>query len=126
VRGRRIRLIDRRARWKPFLHKIRSTGVLLTEAMHGAIVADALRVPGSPCDLSRPSIASSARLDPVNRRALQASRALPSSLRELWVYGTGYEGKGKFTGNLSASRSGASADAALIQSQRPTAAYCAA
>jgi succinoglycan biosynthesis protein ExoV len=83
--------------------------------MHGAIVADSLRVPWIPL---RP-IAAEHRFKWLDwTRSVDVPykpvALTPSSIRELWVYGTGGRGQGKFTANLAASPVGHAVDAVLI------------
>ncbi len=76
--------------------QIKGADLLITEAMHGAIVADALRTPFIPITPAHPSHrakwldwSQSLGLD------LRPSQTVPSSLRELYVKMTGLRGQGQ-------------------------------
>lgn len=76
--------------------QIKGARLLITEAMHGAIVADALRIPFVPITPAHPSHrvkwldwSQSVGLD------LRPSGTVPSTLRELYVKTTGLRGQGQ-------------------------------
>lgn len=90
-----ITYLDPRADPLELISKIRGASVLVTEAMHGAIVADAVRTPFIPVTPTHPShrykwedwaLSVDLKLDPVN--------AISSSLLESYVNLTGLQGKG--------------------------------
>jgi succinoglycan biosynthesis protein ExoV len=103
-----IRLIDPRDDVEKVISEIRGARMLITEAMHGAIVADALRTPWLA---ARPihSENESKWLDWSDALGLDLSRhpLKPSSLLELYIAWTGgkryYEGRAtRWSGSLSA------------------------
>ena len=110
-----LTLIDATAPVDTVIAQIRGADVLITEAMHGAIVADALRTPWIA-------------VEPIDRRHhtkwLDWSEALglevrmhplrPSSLLELYVGWTGRGGEGGRSGKLNRSAIGAAANHLLI------------
>lgn len=110
-----IHLIDPTLPVDAVLAQIRGTRLLLSEAMHGAIVADALRIPWIPLL----PIAAAHRFkwrDWTRSVELPYNPALlfPSSLREVWTYGSGYEGKGRIATRLASSWLGRAGDASLV------------
>ncbi|WP_306256567.1 polysaccharide pyruvyl transferase family protein [Pararhizobium sp. IMCC21322] len=93
-----VHLLDPTLPCAQILSEIRATKLLITEAMHGAIVADALRVPWIAVEpLHHPhrfkwyDWAASLDID------YQPQKLWPSSMRELWTRTTGGQGKGKVT-----------------------------
>jgi succinoglycan biosynthesis protein ExoV len=87
------------------LARIRGARVVVTEAMHGAIVADALRTPWVPVLPFHPTHrmkwedwAASLGL------ALRRERLPPSNLREAYVLATGLQGKGPRSARLARAR----------------------
>ena len=111
-----IQMIDPRQKVDAVLAQMLGSRLLLTEAMHGAIVADALRVPWIPLT---PIVAEHrfkwfdwTRSVAVPYRPV---RLLPSSLREALICATGYyQGKGRLAQRLTASLAGQAGDAALV------------
>jgi succinoglycan biosynthesis protein ExoV len=111
-----IKLIDPRDPVETVLAQLRGTRLLLTEAMHGAIVADCLRVPWVPL---LPIVADHRMkwLDwtqtigvpyaPVDMRG--------SSARELWIQATGNPAKGRRSLAVAASPVGTAIDAVAIR-----------
>lgn len=90
-----ITYLDPRADPMNLISKIRGASVLVTEAMHGAIVADAMRTPFIPVTPTHPSHrykwedwARSVELD------LKPVDAMSSSLLESYTNMTGLQGKG--------------------------------
>ena len=93
-----IHMIDPTDTAEAILAQIRGASLLITEAMHGAIVADALRTPWIP-------------IRPIHQQhrmkwhdwtdsmevAYQPRTLWPSSVRELWSLATAGEGKGKWS-----------------------------
>ena len=90
-----IHMIDPTDSVESILSQIQGANLLISEAMHGAIVADALRTPWIPI---RP-------IHPQHRMkwhdwagSLEISYEphflLPSSVREIWSFATGGEGQG--------------------------------
>jgi succinoglycan biosynthesis protein ExoV len=94
--------------------RIRGARVVVTEAMHGAIVADALRTPWVPVLPFHPTHrmkwedwAASLGL------ALRRERLPPSNLREAYVLATGLQGKGARSARLAQGRAVAPLNEAL-------------
>jgi succinoglycan biosynthesis protein ExoV len=96
-----ITYLDPRAEVDGLLSAIRGAEVVLTEAMHGAIIADALRTPWVPLLPIHPSHRMkwndwAASLDlTLTRTALP-----PSNLREVYVRSTGLDGRGRTSAHL--------------------------
>lgn len=93
-----VHLLDPTLPCEQILSEIRATKLLITEAMHGAIVADALRTPWIAVEpIHHPhrfkwyDWAESLDID------YQPHKLWPSSMRELWTRTTGGQGKGKVT-----------------------------
>jgi hypothetical protein len=111
-----IRLIDPRDPVEKVLSELQGTELLLTEAMHGAIVGDCLRVPWVPLlpidaghrmkwlDWTQ---SIDVPYEPVDIRA--------SSSRELWIQMTGKQAQGKRSRALAASPVGSAVDAVAIR-----------
>jgi succinoglycan biosynthesis protein ExoV len=91
-----IQLIDPTDPVDSVLAQIRGSGLVITEAMHGAIVADALRVPWTPVVPTVPTHRFK-WLDWTESLGIsyRPARIFPSSLREAWVRLTGRSGDGR-------------------------------
>lgn len=96
-----VTFLDPRDDPQRLIARIRGADMLITEAMHGAIVADTLRTPFIPILPSHPSHrakwfdwALSMELDLVHERMR------PSSMLELYVQKTGLCGQGKTSRRL--------------------------
>lgn len=100
-----ITFLDPRSDALDLIARIRGADLVLTEAMHGAIVADALRRPWIPLLPIHPSHRMkwtdwAASLD----MTLRPSTLLPSNLREAYVAATGLRGQGARTARLAEAR----------------------
>jgi succinoglycan biosynthesis protein ExoV len=91
-----ITFLDPRAAPDHLLAQIRGARLVITEAMHGAIVADALRTPWVPVLPLHPSHRAkwddwAGSLD----LALRPAVLRPSTLREAWIARTGLQAEGR-------------------------------
>lgn len=109
-----ITYLDPRSDALDLIATIRGADLVLTEAMHGAIVADALRRPWIPLLPIHPSHRMkwtdwAASLD----MTLRPATLPPSNLREAYVAATGLRGQGARTARLAEARVAAPANALL-------------
>jgi succinoglycan biosynthesis protein ExoV len=109
-----IRFVDPSATVETVLGEIRGAGTVITESMHGAIIADALRRPW----IAAAPIAHEHRFkwidwaDSLNI-PLRAHKLFPSTVREAWSSASGGQGWGRLSRRLGASRIAAPANWAL-------------
>jgi succinoglycan biosynthesis protein ExoV len=110
-----IRFIDPRSAVDKVLSQILGSQILLTEAMHGAIVADALRIPWVPLlPISTSHHFKWADWMRSIEMEFHPIRLLPSSSREAWMLKTGRKAESKAARAVAASAIGRMADAALV------------
>jgi succinoglycan biosynthesis protein ExoV len=109
-----ITYLDPRGDVEDLLARIRGAKLVLAEAMHAAIVADALRTPWVPLLPIHPSHrmkwsdwAASLNLN------LKPTALPPSNLREAYVSATGLSGQGKRSARLAEARAVQPANAIL-------------
>jgi succinoglycan biosynthesis protein ExoV len=109
-----IQLIDPRSPVEMILAQIKGTDLLLTEAMHGAILADTLRIRWVPLL----PIVPEHRLKWTDwtrsvRLPYEPAPMVPSSTRELWIQTTGGQANGNPSRRLASSMIGRVTDAGL-------------
>ncbi len=111
-----VQLIDPTDPVETVLAQIRGSSLVITEAMHGAIVADALRVPWIPVV----PMAKSHHFKWLDwTQSLEISyrpaRISPSSTREVWTRLTGRDGRGRRARRFADSRIARATDRILVE-----------